>query len=42
VKKWALGGAGILTAGVVQQDADLPVMLVATLEQSAPGLVRPG
>ncbi|WP_335937606.1 hypothetical protein [Streptomyces sp. PTD5-9] len=32
VKKWTLGGR-ILTAGVVQQDADLPVMVVVALEE---------
>jgi hypothetical protein len=31
VKKWTLDGR-ILTAGVVQQDADLPVMVVVALE----------
>lgn len=31
-KKWTLGGR-TLTAGVVQQDADLPVMVVVALEQ---------
>ncbi|MFM9496209.1 hypothetical protein ACKI1Q_21610 [Streptomyces galilaeus] len=35
VKKWTLGGR-ILTAGVIQQDADLPVMVVVALEESNP------
>ncbi|MFE2292990.1 hypothetical protein [Streptomyces sp. NPDC059452] len=35
VKKWTLDGR-ILTAGVIQQDADLPVMVVVALEE--PGL----
>ncbi|MEV4333396.1 hypothetical protein AB0K02_23110 [Streptomyces sp. NPDC049597] len=34
VRKWTLDGR-VLTAGVVQQDTDLPVMVVITLEQSA-------
>ncbi|MGW2088154.1 hypothetical protein [Streptomyces sp. NPDC001880] len=32
VKKWTLDGR-ILTAGVIQQDADLPVMVVVALEE---------
>ncbi|WP_406382970.1 hypothetical protein [Streptomyces sp. NBC_01618] len=36
VKKWTLDGR-ILTAGVMQQDADLPVMVVVALEE--PGTV---
>ncbi|MFD6274220.1 hypothetical protein ACFWFI_01275 [Streptomyces sp. NPDC060209] len=32
VKKWTLGGR-ILTAGVIQQDTDLPVMVVVALEE---------
>ncbi len=32
VEKWSLDGR-ILTAGVVQQDTDLPVMAVVALEQ---------
>ncbi|MCX5340291.1 MULTISPECIES: hypothetical protein [Streptomyces] len=32
VKKWTLD-ARILTAGVIQQDTDLPVMVVVTLEE---------
>ncbi|MFJ3188357.1 hypothetical protein [Streptomyces halstedii] len=32
VKKWTLG-ARILTAGVIQQDTDLPVMVVVALEE---------
>lgn len=35
VKKWTLDGR-ILTAGVIQQDADLPVMVVVALEESTP------
>lgn len=35
VRKWLLDGR-VLTAGVIQQDTDLPVMVVATLEQPAP------
>ncbi|MFD5271651.1 hypothetical protein [Streptomyces sp. NPDC058335] len=34
-RKWTLG-AGTLTAGVVQQDTDLPVMVVVVLEEPAP------
>ncbi|MET9552517.1 hypothetical protein [Streptomyces sp. NPDC006645] len=36
VRKWLLTGR-LLTAGVIQQDTDLPVMVVATLEEPAPG-----
>ncbi|MBM7055568.1 MULTISPECIES: hypothetical protein [Streptomyces] len=32
LKKWTLG-ARILTAGVIQQDADLPVMVMVVLEE---------
>ncbi|MFD4236742.1 hypothetical protein [Streptomyces sp. NPDC058542] len=32
LKKWTLGGR-ILTAGVIQHDADLPVMVMAVLEE---------
>lgn len=32
VKKWTLG-TRTLTAGVIQQDTDLPVMVVVALEQ---------
>lgn len=35
VRKWLLGGQ-VVSAGVVQQDTDLPVMVVATLEEPAP------
>ncbi|MFF8974817.1 hypothetical protein [Streptomyces sp. NPDC014995] len=35
VRKWTLDGR-VLTAGVVQQDTDLPVMVVAALEEPAP------
>lgn len=35
VRKWLLGGR-VLTVGVIQQDTDLPVMVVATLEEPAP------
>ncbi|MET8828026.1 hypothetical protein ABZX40_21510 [Streptomyces sp. NPDC004610] len=35
VRKWTLDGR-VLTAGVVQQDTDLPVMVVIALEQPAP------
>ncbi|MFF3958853.1 hypothetical protein ACFYY1_37460 [Streptomyces sp. NPDC001890] len=35
VKKWTLDGR-ILTAGVIQQDTDLPVMVVVTLEETVP------
>ncbi|MGW0792545.1 hypothetical protein ACWD04_31090 [Streptomyces sp. NPDC002911] len=35
VKKWIVDGR-ILTAGVIQQDADLPVMVVVRLEEPAP------
>ncbi|MER5612528.1 hypothetical protein [Streptomyces sp. NPDC002215] len=35
VKKWTLDGR-ILTAGVIQQDTDLPVMVVVALEEPAP------
>lgn len=35
VKKWTLDGR-ILTAGVIQQDTDLPVMVVVALEETAP------
>jgi hypothetical protein len=35
VHKWILGGR-TLTAGVVQQDTDLPVMVVVVLEEPAP------
>ncbi|MFF3127060.1 hypothetical protein ACFVRD_33220 [Streptomyces sp. NPDC057908] len=35
VKKWTLDGR-ILTAGVIQQDADLPVMVVVALEETVP------
>ncbi|WP_256105309.1 hypothetical protein [Streptomyces sp. ODS05-4] len=34
VRKWVLDGR-VLTAGVVQQDTDLPVMVVAALEEPA-------
>lgn len=37
VAKWTLDGR-ILTAGVIQQDADLPVMVVVALEQPGPQL----
>ncbi|MFJ8864875.1 hypothetical protein ACIRD6_03840 [Streptomyces sp. NPDC102473] len=33
VRKWTLSGR-TLTAGVIQQDTDLPVMVVVTLEES--------
>ncbi|WP_190195351.1 hypothetical protein [Streptomyces minutiscleroticus] len=36
-RKWVLDGR-ILTAGVVQQDTDLPVMVVVSLEEPAPAL----
>ncbi|MEU1472909.1 hypothetical protein ABZ434_32445 [Streptomyces sp. NPDC005761] len=35
VRKWTLDGR-ILTAGVIQQDTDLPVMVVVALEEPAP------
>ncbi|MGY3060801.1 hypothetical protein ACVWZD_005046 [Streptomyces sp. TE3672] len=35
VKKWTLDGR-ILTAGVVQHDTDLPVMVVVALEETVP------
>lgn len=35
VRKWMLDGR-VLTAGVVQQDTDLPVMVVAALQEPAP------
>jgi hypothetical protein len=35
VRKWILNGR-VLTAGVVQQDTDLPVMVVIALEEPAP------
>ncbi|MET8746049.1 hypothetical protein [Streptomyces sp. NPDC004728] len=35
VKKWTLDGR-ILTAGVIQQDADLPVMVMVALEEPLP------
>jgi hypothetical protein len=34
-RKWTFGGR-VLTAGVVQQDTDLPVMVVVVLEEPAP------
>ncbi|MFD5201126.1 hypothetical protein ACFWM7_13445 [Streptomyces sp. NPDC058375] len=37
VEKWTLDGR-ILTAGVVQHDTDLPVLVVVTLEQPVPHL----
>ncbi|MGW6719714.1 hypothetical protein [Streptomyces sp. NPDC054995] len=37
VEKWTLDGR-VLTAGVVQHDTDLPVMVVVALEQSVPHL----
>ncbi|MFP1629455.1 hypothetical protein ACLB9X_30805 [Streptomyces sp. 5K101] len=35
VRKWVLDGR-VLTAGVVQQDTDLPVMVLVALEEPAP------
>ncbi|GAA1336911.1 hypothetical protein GCM10009647_079600 [Streptomyces sanglieri] len=35
VKKWTLDGR-ILTAGVIQHDTDLPVMVVVALEETVP------
>ncbi|MCH0539185.1 hypothetical protein I3F58_06370 [Streptomyces sp. MUM 203J] len=35
VRKWASGGQ-ILTAGVIQQDTDLPVMVVIALQEPGP------
>lgn len=35
MKKWTLDGR-ILTAGVIQQDTDLPVMVVVALEETVP------
>ncbi|MEU9746037.1 hypothetical protein [Streptomyces niveus] len=35
VRKWLQDGR-VLSAGVIQQDTDLPVMVVATLEEPAP------
>ncbi|MET7644346.1 hypothetical protein ABZS83_11985 [Streptomyces sp. NPDC005426] len=35
VRKWTLDGR-ILTAGVIQQDTDLPVMVVVALEEPTP------
>ncbi|NEC16736.1 hypothetical protein G3I50_00365 [Streptomyces parvus] len=35
VAKWTIDGR-ILTAGVIQQDTDLPVMVVVALEQPGP------
>ncbi|SCF80143.1 hypothetical protein [Streptomyces sp. Cmuel-A718b] len=37
VAKWTIDGR-ILTAGVIQQDTDLPVMVVVALEQPGPQL----
>ncbi|WP_318198419.1 MULTISPECIES: hypothetical protein [Streptomyces] len=37
VEKWTLDGR-ILTAGVIQQDTDLPVMVVVAPEQPGPQL----
>ncbi|MFE2207012.1 hypothetical protein [Streptomyces rubiginosohelvolus] len=39
VEKWTLDGR-ILTAGVIQQDTDLPVMVVVRLEQPGPQVWR--